>query len=134
MVRLRGVLAITVGVFATMGVAYTAFFIYAIVFLPHCVLSDVGTAVSPNGHYSASFEQRRCEDPTRSSSDVMIGKRGTRERIVAVQVKGTNEIGLTWKDDFQLVVSYPAGARLEKLGPYGEGWPGVLLHPRGDAD
>jgi hypothetical protein len=134
MVRLRRALAVAVGVFAMVGIAYTAFFIYATVFLPHCVLSDVGQAVSPSGNYSASFEQRRCEDATRNSSEVMIGKRGSPERIVAVQVKGTNEIGLTWKDDFQLVVSYPAGAQLKRLGPYGEVWPGVLLHLRGDAD
>jgi hypothetical protein len=128
--RSRRLFAIAIGVFATLGVLYTVFFIYATVFLPHCMLGRAEQAVSPNEEYFATFEQTICEDAGRSRSQVMIGRRGRKERIVAAQVKGTNEVGLTWSTDSSLVVSYPAGASVEKLGPYDEGWPGVTLLPR----
>jgi len=59
-------------------------------------------ATSPTGEYHASFEQSICADPGRSRSEVLIGKRGVKERIVALEIRGTSEVGLTWQGESTL--------------------------------
>ena len=115
-----------IGVFAVLGVAYTALWLYVTFFLPHCVLTYAAQATSPTGQYFAVYEQRICEDPGKSQSSVRIGKRGIRERIVALEIRGTSQVNLTWADDSELFVSYPIEARIKELGPY-DGWPRVVL-------
>lgn len=90
------------------------------------MVSYAAQAASPTGQYYAVFEQRICEDPGTSQSDVRIGKRGVRERIVALEIRGTTQVNMTWADDSKLFVSYPTDANVKELGPY-EGWPRVIL-------
>ena len=123
---MRLALKTIVGVFAVLGVAYTALWIFMTFFLPHCMLAYAAQATSPTGQYSAVYQQSICEDPNRSRSEILIGKRGVRERIVALEVRGTTQVNLTWADDSKLFVSYPTEASVKELGPY-EGWPRVIL-------
>src|SRR5262245_1923718 len=83
-------------------------------------------ATSPTGQYYAFFQQSMCEDPDTSRSEVHIGKRGVKERIVALQIRGTSQVGLTWEGDSELLVSFPIDASVRELGPY-DGWPRVVL-------
>jgi hypothetical protein len=122
----RFALKTIVGVFAVLGAAYVAFGLYAMFFLPHCMFSYAAQATSPTGQYSAVYQQSICEDPERSRSEVLIGKRGVRERIVALEIRGTTQVNLTWADESKLFVSYPTDASVKELGPY-EGWPRVIL-------
>ena len=123
---MRFALKTIVGVFAVLGAAYFAFGLYAMFFLPHCMLSYGAQAVSPTRLYSAVYQQNICEDPERSRSEVLIGKRGVSERIVALEIRGTSQVGLTWSGDSELFVSYPVDATVNELGPY-DGWPRVVL-------
>jgi hypothetical protein len=119
-------LRIVVGVFAVLGVAYSALWLYATFLLPHCMLSYTAQATSPSGQYYAVYEQRICQDPNKSKSEVNIGKRGLKERIVALQIRGTTQVGLTWTGNSELLISYPNDASVKQLGPY-DGWPRVIL-------
>ena len=123
---MRFALKTIVGLFAVLGAAYVAFGLYAMFLLPHCMFSYAAQATSPTGQYSAVYQQSICEDPERSRSEVLIGKRGVRERIVALEIRGTSQVGLTWSGDSELFVSYPVDATVKELGPY-DGWPRVVL-------
>jgi hypothetical protein len=123
---MRFALKTIVGVFAVLGVAYTALWLYATFFLPHCLLSYPAQATSPTGQFHAFYQQSICEDPDKSRSEVHISKRGVKERIVALEIRGSSQVGLTWEGESELLVSLPIDASVKELGPYG-GWPRVVV-------
>jgi hypothetical protein len=125
----RLALKVVIGVFAAIGVGYVGLLAYGFLFLPMCTLASTAQATSPDAEYFAVYEHTVCDDPNLSKSHVLIGQRDVKERIVAARVQGTTDVGLTWKGQRELVVSYPVGAEVTKLGPY-EGWPRVTLRPR----
>ena len=118
-------LQVVVGVFAAIGVAYTALVVYTNVAFPSCTLLSSSEAVSPDGKYVAIFEQTRCEDPARSQATVGMSLAANRqERIVWMKVKGTTDVRLTWNGSRELFVVLPQSAVVERYGPY-DGWPRV---------
>lgn len=114
------------GVLATIGVLFIVLETYALLFAPHCMLNSAAQATSPTGQYFAVYEQRVCQKPEDSRSEVLMGKRGVRERNVIAQIQGTTQVGLTWASPSELVVSYPVGSTVKQYGPY-DGWPRVTL-------
>jgi len=123
---LRFALKVAVGVLATVGVIFIALETFALLFAPHCMLNSAAQATSPTGQYFALYEQRVCQKPENSRSEVLMGKRGERERNVIVEIQGTTQVGLTWAGPSELVVSYPIGSTVKQYGPY-DGWPRVTL-------
>jgi len=121
-------LKIIVGVFAMIGVSFTALTIYANIGRTSCSLALLGQAASPGDEYSAAFEQSICKDPAKSRSRVVLSKRDVKEQYVAVEVHSTSQVGLTWASATKLVVSYPASVFAKKYD-VAEGWPEVSLKP-----
>ena len=116
----------TVGALAIVGVAAIALTVYLNFFLPRCTGSRSANVQSSDGKYAAVFEQSTCEDPARSKASVIMWKvDDASERIVRMDIEGTNDVSLTWTDDRQLVVRLPATARVRKYGPYA-GWPQII--------
>jgi hypothetical protein len=123
---LKLLLKIFLGFFALIGVAYVIFGLFVSFFLPPCNFVISKQAVSPNGQYSATFEQTICRDHDKSQSRILLGKRGSSVRPVLVELKGTTEVGLTWSNDDQLVVSYPSSAVAHAFDTSGE-WPRITI-------
>jgi len=120
---MKRILQVVVGIFAVVGIAYTALSIYANVALPKCMYYPSAEVVSPDGQYFAVFEQTRCEDPSRSRATVAMGRTANpKERIVWMRVSGTTDVRLTWNGSRELLVVLPREAVVEKYGPY-DGWP-----------
>ncbi|SRR5690349_12069084 len=122
---------IAIGVFAIVGVGYTALMIYANWVGPHCQFVPSVEARSPDGQHFAVFQQTICEDPARSRSTVEMGGTDPRQRITRLEIKGTSDVDLTWNGDRELVVSLPGSASVKEYGPY-DGWPRVTQHKRSD--
>jgi hypothetical protein len=55
-----------------------------------------------------------------------MNDRGLKECVVALQIRGTTQVGLTWAGNSELLVSYPNGASVKQLGSY-DGWPRITL-------
>ena len=123
---MRLAIKVLVGVFAVIGVAYTALLFYAYLFVPHCTFAQTPQAVSPDGKHFAVLEQSTCEDVAKSWSRVVLGARASKERFVVVEGRGTPHLALTWDHSAELVVSYPPGTVLKQLGTDGD-WPRVTL-------
>ena len=115
---------VAVGLFAVVGVIYTAFAIYVTWFVPRCQHFVSAQAKSPDGKYFAEFQQTICEDPGRSRSWVVMGGREPVERITRLDIQGTNDVKLTWNGTHELIVSLPASASTKAFGPYDD-WPRV---------
>jgi hypothetical protein len=130
---LHPILKPIVGVFALIGVAYCAFAVYANLFLMDCVFSSTAQAISPNGEYFGVYEQRICRDPDKSTSQVLIGKRGSDTRSVLLELRGTSDVRLTWSSDRELVVSYPRSAAVIKQYGMDFEWGRVTLRPADSA-
>ena len=128
MAHMKSALKVAVGVFATIGVLYTAFFIYATVFLSDCILTIPAQAISPTGEYTAVFQQTTCKNMDKSRSEVLLGKRGVKERYVVLEIRGTSRVDLSWGQPDELVVFYPNSAVVKKLGTDGT-WPRVTYRP-----
>jgi hypothetical protein len=122
---MKRLLQVAVGIFAVIGVAYTALVVYAQWFLPHCVLMSSAQAQSPDGKHFATFEQTKCEDRDRSRARVMMGASDSEEQIVWLEVQGTTDVRLTWNGDRELIVTLPEAAVVKRYGPYNE-WPRVV--------
>ena len=116
---------IAVGTLAVLGGAFLSMNIVAIVFLSDCQLSTVSSATSPAGRYIAVFEQRTCNDPKQSTSQVLVGGQGFTERLVAIEVVGTNDLKLTWSSDTRLIIEYAGATPSDKPG-MGR-WPAVVV-------
>ena len=121
---MKRLFTVAIGVFAVIGVLYTAFAIYVSWFVPRCQYYVSADARSPDGKYFATFQQTICEDPARSRSSVVMGGREPVERITRLEVIGTNDVQLTWSGNRELIVSLPSSASTKVFGPY-EGWPRV---------
>lgn len=120
---MKRVLQIVFGLFALVGIAYTALIICANVALPKCMYHPSAEVISPDGEYFAVFEQTQCEDPSRSRATVAMGRTANRkERIVWMKVTGTSDVRLTWDGSRELFVVLPRAAGVELYGPY-DGWP-----------
>jgi hypothetical protein len=119
-------LKVLVGVFAVIGAAYTALALYVYLFLPNCTFAATAQSFSPDGKHFAAYEQRTCKAVDESWSRVVLGKHGIKERLVAVEVRGTTRVSFVWASPQELVVSYPPGAPIKQLGTDGD-WPRVTL-------
>ena len=123
---MKRLLQILVGIFAVIGLGYTALGVYVSAAQPSCLLLSSSEAQSPDGKYFADFEQTRCEDPSRSRAAVSMGlSENRKEKIVWMSVKGTTDVRLTWNGSRELVVGLPPSAIVERYGPY-DGWPRVV--------
>jgi predicted membrane metal-binding protein len=122
---MKRLLQVVVALFAVIGVAYTAFAVYANWFLPRCILASSQEAQSPDGKYFAVFEQSNCQDPGRSRATVEMGTLNSKKRIVWLDVKGTTDVRMTWNDNRELIVTLPESAVVKRYGPYDE-WPQVI--------
>jgi hypothetical protein len=121
---MRRSVQVAVGLFAIVGLIYTAFAIYVSWFVPRCRYVVSAEARSPDGAYFAVFQQTICEDPARSRSSVVMGGRDPVERITRLEIEGTSDVQLTWAGNRELIVSLPATASTKVFGPY-DGWPRV---------
>jgi hypothetical protein len=121
---MRRVTQAAIGMFAAIGVAYVAFALYVNWFVPRCQYVVSAEARSPDGAYFAVFQQTTCEDPVRSRSSVVMGRKGPVEKITRLEVTGTSDVQLTWSGSRELIVSLPSGASTKVFGPY-DGWPRV---------
>jgi hypothetical protein len=128
---LRLALKALVGVFAAIGVAYTAFALYVYLFLPSCTFAETAQMISPDGKHFAVREQRMCKNVDDSWSRVVLGKPGMQERWVVVEVRGAGSVSLVWEHSQELVVTYPLGASVRQLGTDGD-WPRVTLRHAGE--
>jgi hypothetical protein len=123
---LKRLLQVGVGIFALIGLGYTALALYMSVAMPKCMLLGSSEAQSQDGKYFAVFEQTRCEDSSRSRASVSMGRVGNpADKIVRMNVKGTTDVRLTWNGSRELVVVLPPSAIVEPFGPY-DGWPPVV--------
>ncbi len=121
---LKRLLQVAVALFALIGVAYTAFIVFANWFLPNCTRTS-SEARSPDGKHFAVFEQTTCEDRSRSRATVTMGAADRKERVVWLDVKGTTDVRLTWNGDRELIVTLPESAIVKRYGPYDE-WPRII--------
>jgi hypothetical protein len=123
---MRRLLKFAVVGLAIVGIAAIALTVYLNFFLPLCSLSRSANVQSADGKYAAVFEQSTCEDPSRSRASVTMWKSDSPdERIVWMDIEGTNDVALTWSRDGELIVRLPSEARTRKYGPYA-GWPRVV--------
>jgi hypothetical protein len=121
---------VAIGVFAIIGLGYTALMIYANWVDPHCQFVPSAEARSPDGQHFAVFQQTICQDPARSRSTVEMGGTDPSRRITRLQISGTSDVDLTWNGDRELVVSFPNSALVKEYGPYDD-WPRVTVRKRG---
>jgi hypothetical protein len=123
-------LKVFIAVFAVIGVFYTAFFLWATFLLPRCIGKTAAQVISPSGEYAAILEEITCRDVFASHSEVVIAKRGAKERSVALEIRGTSRVDLSWEQTDELSISYPRGAKVEKFGQGTDRiWPRVTYHP-----
>jgi hypothetical protein len=123
----RLALKVLVGVFALIGAAYTAVY----VFLPSCTFAETAPMVSPDGKHFAVLEQRTCKNVDNSWSRVALGKPDMKERWIVVEVRGAAPVSIAWQHSQELVVTYPPGASVKQLGTDGD-WPRVTLRRAGE--
>jgi hypothetical protein len=118
---------IAVAVLATIGGAYVLFGIYASFFLMDCVGSTPAQAISPNQKYQAAFTQVSCKDPAKSRSQVEL--RGVKENVtqIVVEINGTSDVDLTWREDRELQVLVPESASIKKQYASQPNWPVVTV-------
>ena len=121
---------IVIRTLAIIGAGYLLLNIVAIAFLSDCQLHTLGSAISPSGRYNAAFEQTICKDAKNTRSSVLVGVANRKDRWVALEVPGTNDVKLTWASDTELVVSYPNASRATKRETIEDGWPVVTVMPR----
>jgi hypothetical protein len=123
---MRRLLKFAVVGLAIVGIAAIALTVYLNFFLPLCSLYRSANVQSADGKYVAVFEQSTCEDPSRSRASVTMWKSDSPdERIVWMDIEGTNDVALTWSRDGELIVRLPSEARTRKYGPYA-GFPRVV--------
>lgn len=123
---MKRLLQVFVCVLAVSGLGYTALGIYMSVALPKCTYLASADVQSPDGKYFAVFEQTHCEDPSRSRASVAMGRvQNPGEKIVWMNVRGTNDVRLTWNGSRELMVVLPRGAIVNRYGPY-DGWPSAI--------
>src|SRR5690242_19772021 len=123
---MKRLLQVLVCIFAVCGLGYTAFCIYLNVALPKCTYIASSDVQSPDGKYFAVVEQTRCEDPSRSGASVAMGRsENPGEKIVWMNVKGTDDVRLTWNGSRERIVVLPRSAVVERHGPY-DGWPRAI--------
>ena len=126
---MNSILKVVVGFFAVIGIVFIVITVYLNVFSFDCIYSEPAQAISPNGEYFAVYEQTDCRrDREKSHSQVVMGKRGVRERTVLLDIRGTSQVGLTWNTDHELLVTYPRSTVVKQNGPYHE-LPQVILRP-----
>src|SRR5579863_1584169 len=111
MAHWKSALKVLIAVFAVIGVLYTAFFLFVTFFLRDCVGKTAAQVISPSGEYAATLEEITCRDIFKSHSEVLIAKRGVKARSVALEIRGTSRVDLSWEHTDGLVISYPTSAQ-----------------------